>query len=150
MQLVKKIEMLAKESASAEGVDFYHLDFRKTGKSWLLRVYIDRKNGVSLSDCEKVSIRLGAKLEIDDPIAGPYKLEVSSPGLDRPLVKEEHFHRQIGKAVEIRTFMPVEGKKYFKGKLMECDESSIKIELDNSSILIPFEAVAKANLVIEI
>ncbi len=146
MQLSKRIEVLAKESALAENVEFYHMDFRKSGKSWLLRVYIDSESGISHSECEKVSHRLGAKLEVEDIIPDSYTLEISSPGLDRPLVTPEHFIRQIGKTVEIRTFMPVRGAKYFKSKLKDCRNGNIKLEGKDGDIEIPFEAVSKANL----
>ena len=116
-----------------------------------LQIMIDRKDGKKLvvDDCAAVSRAVSDILDEKDPIEGEYSLEVSSPGIDRPLTKPEHFARFAGYEAKVETDVPVEGRKRFKGKILALEKNNdIRFSMDEKEYLIPFEAVAKAKLVL--
>lgn len=113
-------------------------------RDWYLRVFLDKEGGIELDDCQWVSERLEEKLDVLDPIKDSFILEVSSPGLDRPLKKEEDFVRHIGDMIEISTFAPVNGKKLLVGTLLGLADDEIRVEIDGQSTGIPRD---KASLV---
>ncbi|PKM83592.1 MAG: ribosome maturation factor RimP [Firmicutes bacterium HGW-Firmicutes-13] len=126
------------------------VEFTKEGKNYYLRVFIDKPGGITLDDCKLVSEELSRSLDREEPIEQSYLLEVSSPGLERPLKKEADFERFKGRKVKIKTFTSIEGKKAFEGILKGCSEGKINIEIEEGkSLLIPYDKVAKANLVFE-
>ncbi len=112
------------------GYELADLEVRLSGKGGLVRVFIDKPEGIGLADCEKVSQAVSALLDVEDPVPGNYELEVSSPGLDRKLTKVEHFQRFMGEIVKVKTRFPVEGRRRFRGKLMSADEDNIVVEVD--------------------
>ena len=109
-------------------------------------MFIDKEAGVNLDDCEKVSRRLSSRLDDIDPVPGNYSLEVSSPGLERPLTKDAHFQRFAGQLVSIRAYAPYQGKKQWKGQLLGLEDDAIAVETDTGVIKIPRDQVAKVNL----
>ncbi len=132
------------------GLSLWDLEFQKHGPQWLLRIYIDRESGVSLNDCETVSRDLGAALDVEDIIPHAYRLEVSSPGLDRTLTKPEHFVRFAGSMVKVKTYHPINGQKIFRGTLRGIDGGSVGVELETGDILqIALSDIAKASLEVE-
>jgi len=133
------------------GLVLWDMDFQKQGPKWLLRIYIDRETGgVTLSDCETVSRDLSAVLDVEDIIPHAYTLEVSSPGLDRALSKPEHFVRFAGSTVKIKTFLPIDGQKVLRGKLLGMDVGGVKVELEKGTVLeIPLSNVAKASMEVD-
>lgn len=104
------------------------VEFLKEGPNWYLRVYIDKPGGITIDDCQAVSGELGEKLDAADPVDMSYILEVSSPGLDRPLKKESDFERFKGEQVEIRLFQPMDGKKVFEGELLGLYDNKVNIK----------------------
>jgi ribosome maturation factor RimP len=112
------------------GYELADLEVRLSGKGGLVRVFIDKPEGIGLADCEKVSQAVSALLDVEDPVPGNYELEVSSPGLDRKLTKVDHFQRFVGEIVKVKTRFPVEGRRRFRGKLMSADEDNIVVEVD--------------------
>ena len=134
----------------ANGLELVDVEFKKEGKSWVLRVYIDKESGVTLADCQKVSGLTGDLIEVEDVIDPEYTLEVSSPGLNRLLKKEKDFIRFCGKKISIQCHSPLNGKKRFIGCLTNFENQSIHLEMDGQIHLIPLNRVAKANLIIEI
>lgn len=112
------------------------VEFVKEGADYYLRVYADKTGGINIDDCVFISRALEAKLDETDGIDVPYILEVSSPGLTRPLKKEKDFERSIGKAVEIKTYKAVAGKKEFEGILKEYTEATVTIEDDKETIVL--------------
>ncbi len=133
------------------GLSLWDLEFQKHGPQWLLRIYIDRESGVSLNDCETVSRDLGAALDVEDIIPHAYRLEVSSPGLDRTLTKPEHFVRFAGSMVKVKTYHPINGQKVFRGTLRGMDGSTVGVELETGDILqIALSDIAKASLEVEL
>ncbi len=116
----------------------------------ILRVYIDAPGGIFLEDCQRVSYQVSAILDVEDPIKGEYTLEVSSPGLDRPLVKHEHFQRYRDSKVRIRTRTSHLGRRKFIGTLAEVGEKSVVVDVDGEPYELPFSDMERANLVGEI
>jgi ribosome maturation factor RimP len=115
----------------------------------LLRIYIDREGGVTVDDCEKVSRQVSGVLDVEDPIPGHYTLEVSSPGLDRPLRKAADFVRFAGGQARIELSLPLEGRRRFAGALKGCEGEEVLIEVDGTLHRLPLEGIAKARLVPE-
>ena len=132
----------------ALGYELVDLEAR-IGGNGLLRVYIDRAEGVGLDDCERVSRQLSAFLDVEAPLPGSYALEVSSPGLDRPLRTADHFERFAGHEAKIRLDVPLEGRRNFKGKLCGVEEAEIVIAVDGQAWRLPLADVASAHLVPE-
>lgn len=116
----------------------------------LLRVYIDREGGVTLDDCAAVSHQLSGVLDVEDPIPGNYNLEISSPGLDRPLFEPEHFERFAGRKVNVRLESTVPGRRRYKGKLLGLEEGKVLVEVDGEVHALNLDEVRDARLVPEI
>ena len=112
-----------------------------------LRVYIDGPRGVNVDDCAAVSRQLSALLDVEDPLPGSYSLEVSSPGLDRPLVKPEDFKRFIGEAVKVKMHQPILGRKNFSGRLVEVAADHVVVEVDKEHFDLAFDGMERARLV---
>ncbi|MGG4266863.1 ribosome maturation factor RimP [Peribacillus simplex] len=133
-------------------LELVEVEYVKEGKSWFLRVYIDKETGVDIEDCGNVSEKLSEKLDEVDPIPQNYFLEVSSPGAERPLKKEKDFLKAIGKNVYIKTYEPILDEKEFEGILTSFDGKEVilevRIKTRKKTIVIPFEKVAKARLAI--
>ena len=132
----------------ALGYELVDLETR-TGGNGLLRIYIDQETGIRLDDCERVSRQIGALLDVEEPLPGSYTLEVSSPGLDRPLRTLAHFERFVGHEAKIRLGMPIEGRRNFKGRLCGIEDKSVVIDVDGTQWHLPLDDVVAAHLVPE-
>lgn len=115
--------------AEENGVEIYDVEYVKEGGEWYLRAYIDREDGVNIQDCENVSRKLSDRLDEEDFIEEAYILEVSSPGLGRPLKKDRHLEKSLGKEVELRLYRPQEKQKEFEGILKAYDKDSVTLEI---------------------
>lgn len=133
------------EPMGYELVGVEYLSRGKGGK--LLRVYIDQQSGITVDDCAAVSRQLSAMLDVEDPIAENYELEVSSPGLDRPLFRPEHFARFSGERVRIRLSRPLEGRRNFEGILKGLVEGCVELTVDNEIFRLDLEDIDSARLV---
>jgi ribosome maturation factor RimP len=120
------------------------------GRRPILRLYIDAPGGVVLADCESVSRQVSALLDVEDPIEGDYTLEVSSPGLDRPLVTAAHFEAARGKNVRIKMNHAQAGRRRFSGRLLTVESDGVEVECDGEVYALPFSEMNRANLVAEI
>ena len=129
-ELVKLLE----PAVERLGYELADLEVRLGGKGGLIRVFIDKPEGIDLEDCEKVSLAVSALLDVEDPAPGNYNLEVSSPGLDRKLTKVEHFQRFAGETVKVQMRFPIEGRRRFRGTLVSSDEENILVEVDGESL----------------
>ena len=129
------------------GYELADLEVRLGGKHGVVRVFIDKPDGITLDDCEKVSLAVGALLDVEDPLPGHYDLEVSSPGLDRKLTKIEHFQRFTGETVKVQMRFPVEGRRRFRGTLVSSDDENIVVEVDGESHILPVATIDIARLV---
>ena len=133
-----------------EGMGYEVIMIELTGSSTagqVLRVYIDAPGGILLDDCEQVSRQVSAILDVEDPIKGEYTLEVSSPGLDRPLVTHEHFARFQGDQIKVTMRNLQMGRRRFTGTLSEVGADSVVVEVDGEPYELPFNDMEKANLV---
>ncbi|NLD19960.1 MAG: ribosome maturation factor RimP [Clostridiales bacterium] len=141
---------LLSEFLESEGYELYSSEFLKEGKDWFLRVYIDRSKGegyIGTDDCEKVSRYLSERLDEEDPIEQNYYLEVSSPGMDRPLLRHEHYTRYAGSEVEISLYKGKDGTKNIQGVLGELTGDTIKVtDYDNKEWVLELSEIAKAKL----
>ena len=131
------------------GYELCDLEVKLGGRGGVVRVFIDHPDGISLDDCEKVSLAVSALLDVEDPLPGQYNLEVSSPGLDRKLTKVEHFQRFIGETVKVQMRFPIEGRKRFRGTLVSSNDENIVVEVDGEPHSLPMATIDTARLVPE-
>ncbi|MDH5405717.1 MAG: ribosome maturation factor RimP [Candidatus Aminicenantes bacterium] len=148
----KKVEEIAESVASSEGLELVLVEYKQQGGRWVLTVYIDKEEGVGLNDCQNISKQLSTIFDVENVIPHRYTLEVSSPGLNRPLVKEKDYIRFRGKKVKIETVNPIEGRKRFVGSLIGCQDGIISLALEKGEqpLTIPLKEVAKARLKVEL
>ena len=128
------------------GYECWGVEFLSQGRHSLLRVYIDHANGVLVEDCEKVSRQISGVLDVEDPIASEYTLEVSSPGMDRPLFTLEQFAKHVGEQVKIKLRSPFEGRRNFQGLLRGVEEQDVVVLVDDHEFLLPIDLIDKANI----
>ena len=129
------------------GYELTDLEVRLSGQGGLLRLTIDKPDGIDLNDCEKVSQAVSALLDVEDPVPGNYNLEVSSPGLDRKLTKVEHFQRFEGETLKVTMRFPIEGRRRFRGTLVSSNDENIVVEVDGESHSLPLTMIDTARLV---
>lgn len=145
-------EQLVQPILHEKNLELVDIEFKKEGKNWFLRVFIDKQGGVDIEDCSLVSEELSQELDRLDPISTPYFLEVSSPGAERPLKKDTDWQNAVGKMIYISLYESIEGQKEFEGKLIEYTEEQITIEYKLKtrvkSVTIPFNKVALGRLAI--
>jgi ribosome maturation factor RimP len=145
----KKIADLAEPILNELGFDLVDVEYLSNHGRWVLRIYIDKKGGVTIDDCAAVSVELGDLIDIKDIIDHEYTLEVSSPGLNRPLRKESDFMRVVGKKIKVRMSMPQKGRRNFTGYLKDLKDRSLFLEVEGGLINLPFSEIEKANVVYE-
>jgi ribosome maturation factor RimP len=143
------VRQTAEPILESEGMELVDLEYQREAQGWVLRVYIDREGGVGVDDCARISAELGTNLEVRDLIPNKYILEVSSPGLTRPLKKPADFEKFRNRPVRIKTFAPVEGRRNFKGTLLGLEGDLVQVEVDGRGYGIPLKSIAKANLEID-
>ena len=129
------------------GCELWGLEYLTQGRYTTLRIFIDAPAGVSLEDCEKVSRQVSSVMDVEDPIDGEYTLEVSSPGMDRPLYSVADYARYVGETVNVRLRMARDGRRRFKGKIVKVENDDVLIEVEGKEILMPVDAIDKANIV---
>ena len=134
-------------AVEALGCELWGLELNSGGNRKMLRIFIDREEGIGIEDCEKVSRQVSSILDVEDPISGEYVLEVSSPGLDRPLFKLAHFERFTGENVAIKLRLPYEGRRNFKGLLKAVEGDEVVLAAADHEYLFPFEGIEKANVI---
>jgi ribosome maturation factor RimP len=144
-----EIQALLEPSIERLGYELTDLEVRLSGNGGLVRLTIDKPEGIDLDDCEKVSHAASALLDVEDPVAGNYNLEVSSPGLDRKLTKIEHFQRFNGETLKVSMRFPIEGRRRFRGTLVSSDDENIVVEVDGESHNLPLSMIDTARLVPE-
>ncbi len=132
---------------NAIGYEIVLLEYSPRDGSGMLRIFIDGPDGIGLDDCEKVSREVAATLDVEDVITQAYRLEISSPGLDRPLVKPEHYRRFKGEVAKIQTLAPVAGRRRFQGVLLDATDDEVSIETADGVITLPLADIDKAKLV---
>ena len=141
-----KTQELIAPTVQALGYELIGCVYATRGRHSLLRVYIDNEKGVTVDDCQAVSRQVSALLDVEDPIASQYTLEVSSPGMDRPLFVPAHYQRFIGQMARIHLHVPLNGRRNFKGLIKAVTDNVVTIEVNNEHYELPFTHIEKANL----
>lgn len=146
---MSKDELLKLLEPSVEqlGFELADLELKTGGRDGLLRIFIDKAEGIGIEDCEAVSRQVSAILDVEDPLPGNYTLEVSSPGLDRTLTKPDHFRRFMGQDVKVKLRFPLAGRRNFRGALAAADEDRIEVEVDGELHSLPLATIESARLV---
>lgn len=148
---VAKLDEIIKSALKVLGLELVGVDMHTQTSRKVLRIYIDKQDGgVSIDDCELASRQIGAVLDVEDPFSGGYNLEVSSPGLDRPLFTQEHYEKYIGSRVKIRLRLPLDGRRNFVGDIKAVQGDNITIVVGDDTFELAFSNIEKANLVPEI
>ena len=129
------------------GKELLGVEYISAGNNSVLRLFIDHENGIDVDDCAEVSRQVGAILDVEDPISSEYSLEVSSPGLDRPLFDKPQFEAVIDETIEVRISMPLNGRRKFKGKLVAVENDSLVVMVDNEEYVLVISNIDKAHLV---
>ena len=144
MNTAQRVEQLLKTTVEELGYELCDVEFLKEYGDWVLTLFIDKLDGVTIDDCERVSRTVDPILDEADPIEQQYYLSVSSLGLDRPLKKDADFQRSIGKQIEIKLFAPKNGKKEFSGELLRFDEAAVVIRLRDGELSLERKSIALA------
>ena len=139
-------EMLT-PAVEALGFELLGIEYVSAGKHSVVRLYIDHEDGINVDNCADVSRQASAILDVEDPISTEYNLEVSSPGMDRPLFKEAHYLACLNEVVSLRTRMPVGDRRNFKGKVLACESGNLTLEIDNQTHVLAIANIEKGNLV---
>ena len=148
--IVEKITEIAERVASSEGLEIVEVEWKGGGNNRILRIFIDKPGGVSHGDCETVSHQVGTILDVEDVISVHYTLEVSSPGLDRKLLKAADYQRFVGKKAKVKLHHPIEGRSHFVGRLAELAGDQVGLDVEGGGrVRFPLAEVASARLVVE-
>ena len=149
MSKLGNLQTLVEPIVSSMGYELIGVEFLSQGRHSVLRIYIDKDGGITVDDCSDVSGQVSAMLDVEDPIHGEYNLEVSSPGLDRPLFTLAHFERFKGRKCSLRLKAPVNGQRKFTGIIHSTTEDAVNLEIDGEQITLAFNQIDKANIVPE-
>jgi len=148
-EIVDRVAELVQPIVREWSLELVEVEFRPSGKRWLLRIYIDREEGATIADCERVSRDLDRVLDVEEVIDHPYTLEVSSPGLTRQLKKREDFVRYRGRACRIITSTAVEGRNEFQGRIVDVAGEDVEVKEEKGVRSIPLSAIKRAHLEFE-
>lgn len=141
-----EIEQLLKPTIESMGYQLWGCEYLAQGKHSLLRVYIDKDDGIGIEDCEQVSRQVSALLDVEDPIPGNYSLEVSSPGIPRPMFRNWQYQRYVGQGVHIKLFKPVAGTRKYAGMIVSADDDTLVLDISGTQQEFLFSNIVKANL----
>lgn len=147
MAAIDRLNSLLKPLVEDLGYEFVGVEYLSNPKNRLVRIYIDRPGiGIGVDDCEWVSHEVSALMDVEEPVSGQYTLEVSSPGLERPLFEPAHFQRFAGEQARIVMHVPIEGRRKFKGRIVRADEDVVVLEVDGVDCELPLGGVHRATL----
>lgn len=143
-----EIENLLRPCITSMGYEFWGCQYLMQGRHALLRVFIDKESGIGIEDCEKVSRQISAVMDVEDPISGQYSLEVSSPGIPRPLFYSEQYQRYVGEIVDIKLSKPIARQRKFTGKIVSADAQNVVLDLggDAGEQIFSINMIVKAHL----
>lgn len=142
-----KLTAMLRPAVEETGKELLGVEFISAGNHSVLRIFIDHENGIDVDDCAEVSRQVGAILDVEDPISSEYNLEVSSPGLDRPLFEKPQYEAVIDETIEVKISMPLNGRRKFKGKLVAIENDSLIVMVDNEEYELVISNIDKAHLV---
>lgn len=141
-QVIELVEPVCRH----DGLELVHVEFQREPGGRILRLYIDKPGGVTLDDCVQASRSMGDLLDVNLDNLGPYRLEVTSPGPNRPLSKKGDFDRFKGRRIKLKTIHPLDGRRNFSGTLMGISDDDVMLSIDDRVVIIPFASILKANL----
>ena len=147
MSKQSQLEKIIRPAVEAAGFEFWGLEYLSQGKHSILRVFIEHENGIDVDDCAEVSHQVSGVLDVEDPISGFYNLEISSPGMDRPLFTEQQFAQYLGETVELRLSFPLNGRRKFKGTIEQVNNGQIELLVDGEVYDISVQQIEKAQLI---
>jgi len=149
-EIMAKVSRVGQRVVGGMGLELVSVDLERQRGGWFLRFFIDKPGGVTLEDCQAASKQLGVELDVEDVITDHYTLEVSSPGLDRPLRTDDDYHRFAGKLAAIHTFEPIEGRRHFVGRLKSLEDGVVTVvDTEGHPWAIPRGLISKARLEVE-
>ena len=143
------IEALVLPVLKELGLELVDIEYKREGKNWVLRIYIDKEGGITVNDCSQVSHQVGDLIDVDDLISNAYSLEVSSPGLDRPLKKSQDFLKFKSRRIRLTTFAPLGNRRNFKGVILDFRDDTLFLQAEDDAFEIQFNNIAKAKVVLE-
>ena len=143
----EQLQAMIAPAVEALGYEMWGVEYHSHGRQPLLRVFIDGENGITVEDCAAASRQISAVLDVEDPISSEYTLEVSSPGMDRPLFTLDQFGRYAGEWVKLKLRAPFEGRRNFRGVMRGVEGDEVVLVVDNEEYLLPIELIDKANIV---
>jgi ribosome maturation factor RimP len=146
-QSLKHLWDLFEPVVNGMGYELIEIEYQPNPKYGVLRLFIDKASGIQVEDCSAVSRQISAVIDVEDPVSGKFNLEISSPGLDRPLRRAEDFVQFSGEVAKIKTSMPFEGQRNFKGLLKGMEEDLVIVECEDKEVRLPITAIDKARLV---
>jgi len=144
---LKLLHELIEPVVQGLGLELWGIEYKAAGNNSMLRIYIDGPNGVSVDDCARVSHQVSGVMDVEDPISEQYMLEVSSPGLDRPLYTLEQYAAYAGHVIQLRLRMPFEGRRKFKGILNGVEGDEVLLVVDEHEYLLPHDLIERANVI---
>lgn len=148
--IAQRVATLLEPLVAREGFELVEVEWQREGSSWVLRLFVDRPGGVNVDHCQELSRTVETILDVEDFIEPSYQLEVSSPGVERPLRKPEHFQRYAGERVQLKTFGPVDAgqgaRKSFGGVLRGFEDGAVLVEIDGKMHRVPHDKIAKAHI----
>lgn len=142
-----KLTEMLRPAVDETGKELLGVEFISAGNNSILRVFIEHENGIDVDDCAEVSRQIGAILDVEDPISSEYNLEVSSPGLDRPLFTKAHYEMVIGEEIQAKLGVPLNGRRKFKGILESIENDTLMVIVDGETYPLVINNIDKANLV---
>lgn len=149
MERVKDLSDIIRPVVDSMGYTYWGLQFNRQRRRAVLRVYIDHPDGITLDDCSSVSNRLSGVLDVEDAVRQSYILEVSSPGIERPLLNNQHYELYIGAKIKVKSYLPLNNRKNFIGRLEAADEHSITLKIEQELIDIPYSTIKQSQLLCE-
>ncbi len=142
---------IAARVADGRGCELVDVELKRAGGGQFVRLYVDKPGGIGLDELQSVSLEVSTILDAEDPIAGPYTLEVSSPGLDRPLKSEGDYGRFVGSLARLSSYEPIEGRRHWTGRIASCERGIVTLALENegTTASIPLEKISHGRLEVE-
>jgi ribosome maturation factor RimP len=145
-QVIAHVWPLAEALCDSEGLELVHIEYHRERGGRIMRIYIDKPGGATLDDCAAVSREIGDVLDVNLPDIGPYHLEISSPGPNRPLAREADYERFRGRRARIKTLDPIQGQKNFSGVLEGLTDGTVRLNVGQATVAIPIDRISKAYL----
>jgi ribosome maturation factor RimP len=150
-EVISFVEAMVEDILKGSEYELVDVTYTNEGRGWFLRIFIDKEGGITLDDCQKLHSEIGQHLDVEDPISHRYYLEISSPGLDRPLKKDRDFLRYQGRKIKIKTKLPLEGRRNFTGELLGLNNGKVSVKLaEGDAVDIGKDNLASAKLLVDI